>query len=347
MRLGRHGRRLRAPRHATLHRPAPHPRVLPARRDAGPAVRPGPTHARAHPPGDAPTEPPASGRARRGRLVAPGRGATWRPPSRRSRSGSSGGIFSLLTASGGITRASFDERVARLFRGPETPEADLVEACLASYRSAEPSSDGLSGPASRSRTAMPSMGDGRHAHGVRPSPRHAHLDRPARAAAHLPGQPRSRPLSAIPSSASTCRSSRPARRRPSTRSTTSGMCAAAAPSCSTSSGWPASTSHSSGVVRASRRTTPSSASSSCPMSASRSSACASSARRSCARRLAEDNWHILKWSSVRRLHATKRASLAALAPLLGLDPRSVEARTRWPCSPPARSPEAQPEVARV
>jgi hypothetical protein len=38
------------------------------------------------------------------------------------------------------------------------------------------------------------------------------------------------------------------------------------------------------------------------------------------RRLAEDNWHMLRWNSVRRLHAGKRASLAALAPLLGLDP---------------------------
>ncbi len=37
-------------------------------------------------------------------------------------------------------------------------------------------------------------------------------------------------------------------------------------------------------------------------------------------RLEEDNWHILKWSNVRRLHATKRASLSALGPLLGLDP---------------------------
>ena len=37
-------------------------------------------------------------------------------------------------------------------------------------------------------------------------------------------------------------------------------------------------------------------------------------------RLEEDNWHILRWSNVRRLHASKRASLAALGPLLGLDP---------------------------
>lgn len=53
------------------------------------------------------------------------------------------GIFSLLSTSGGISRASFDERVSRLFRGPETPDAELVETCLASYRDPEPAEDGL------------------------------------------------------------------------------------------------------------------------------------------------------------------------------------------------------------
>jgi hypothetical protein len=53
------------------------------------------------------------------------------------------GIFSLLTTSGGISQAAFDERVARLFRGPETADAELVAACLASYRSAEAAPDGL------------------------------------------------------------------------------------------------------------------------------------------------------------------------------------------------------------
>ena len=53
------------------------------------------------------------------------------------------GIFSLLTTSGGITRAAFDERISRLFRGPETTDAELVEASLRSYRSATPSEDGL------------------------------------------------------------------------------------------------------------------------------------------------------------------------------------------------------------
>ena len=53
------------------------------------------------------------------------------------------GIFSLLTTSGGLSRGAFDERVARLFRGPETADAELVEACLESYRAARPSPDGL------------------------------------------------------------------------------------------------------------------------------------------------------------------------------------------------------------
>jgi len=53
------------------------------------------------------------------------------------------GIFSLLTTSGGISQAAFDERVSRLFRGPETPDPELAAACLESYRSAVPSDDGL------------------------------------------------------------------------------------------------------------------------------------------------------------------------------------------------------------
>jgi hypothetical protein len=53
------------------------------------------------------------------------------------------GIFSLLTTSGGITESAFHERIGRLFRGPETTDAELVEACLASYRTPAPSGDGL------------------------------------------------------------------------------------------------------------------------------------------------------------------------------------------------------------
>ena len=52
-------------------------------------------------------------------------------------------IFSLLSTSGGITRAAFDDRVRRLFRGPETVDAELVQTILDSDRSAKPSEDGL------------------------------------------------------------------------------------------------------------------------------------------------------------------------------------------------------------
>jgi hypothetical protein len=38
--------------------------------------------------------------------------------------------------------------------------------------------------------------------------------------------------------------------------------------------------------------------------------------------LQDDNWHILKWDHVRRLHAQEDASLEQLAPLIGLDPEA-------------------------
>ncbi len=38
------------------------------------------------------------------------------------------------------------------------------------------------------------------------------------------------------------------------------------------------------------------------------------------RAMDDGNWHVLKWSSVRRLHAAEEASLEALGPMLGLDP---------------------------
>ena len=52
-------------------------------------------------------------------------------------------IFSLLSTSGGISRAAFDERVGHLFRGPETVDRELVQATLDSYSSREPAEDGL------------------------------------------------------------------------------------------------------------------------------------------------------------------------------------------------------------
>jgi len=53
------------------------------------------------------------------------------------------GIFSLLSTSGGIGQSAFEERIGRLFRGPETADRELLQACLDSYRSASPSPDGL------------------------------------------------------------------------------------------------------------------------------------------------------------------------------------------------------------
>jgi hypothetical protein len=53
------------------------------------------------------------------------------------------GIFSLLSTSGGITSEAFAERVRHLYRGPETADAELVATTLASYRSAQPSEDDL------------------------------------------------------------------------------------------------------------------------------------------------------------------------------------------------------------
>ena len=53
------------------------------------------------------------------------------------------GIFSLLSTSGGISREAFDERIERLYRGPEAPDEELVAATLESYRSRVPAEDGL------------------------------------------------------------------------------------------------------------------------------------------------------------------------------------------------------------
>lgn len=52
-------------------------------------------------------------------------------------------VFSLLTTSGPLSESSFRERIGRLFRGPETADAELVRACLAAYRSIAPSSSEL------------------------------------------------------------------------------------------------------------------------------------------------------------------------------------------------------------
>ena len=51
------------------------------------------------------------------------------------------GIFSLLSTSDGISEGAFRERIARLYRGPETADRQLVDACLASYRRADDEDD--------------------------------------------------------------------------------------------------------------------------------------------------------------------------------------------------------------
>ncbi len=230
------------------------------------------------------------------------------------------GIFGLLSASDGITRASFDERVARLFRGPETPEADLVEACLASYRSAEPSPDGLirTGESLPDRYAehgemVGLLTEFAHRLGMRTwiarrEQRRTYLGQPL---GDLLSDPERRvylPLIAPgPQEALDeidhiwyvrgrgaflfdiewmARLDEPlVRRGPRIETNDSIVRFLVVPDERVA------------LIRLRLERSP-----------------------FLRRRLAEDNWHFLRWSSVRRLHASKRASLAALAPLLGLDP---------------------------
>ena len=46
-------------------------------------------------------------------------------------------VFSLLSTAGGITEAAFFDRMATMFRGYDTPDEELVRACLDSYRAKE------------------------------------------------------------------------------------------------------------------------------------------------------------------------------------------------------------------
>jgi hypothetical protein len=52
-------------------------------------------------------------------------------------------VFSLLSTSGTLTESTFFDRVARMFRGHDTPDEEIVRACLESYRSADPTSGDL------------------------------------------------------------------------------------------------------------------------------------------------------------------------------------------------------------
>jgi len=52
-------------------------------------------------------------------------------------------VFSLLSTSGSLTESAFFDRIAGMFRGHDTPDEELVRACLESYRSGELAPDGL------------------------------------------------------------------------------------------------------------------------------------------------------------------------------------------------------------
>jgi hypothetical protein len=230
------------------------------------------------------------------------------------------GIFSLLSTSGGISQASFDERVSRLFRGPETADAELVRACLESYRTPEPSDDGLI----RTAESLPQryaehgemvglLTDFAHRLGMRAwiakrEQRRSYLGKPL---AELLSDPERRvylPLVAPGPQESleeidciwyvrgrgaflfdvewTAALDDAVLKRGPRIETTDALVRF--------------------LVVADERV---------PLLRLR-------LQRSplLRARLDEDNWHILRWSNLRRLHAGKRASLAALSPLLGLDP---------------------------
>ncbi len=52
-------------------------------------------------------------------------------------------VFSLLSTSGGLTEQAFFDRIAAMFKGHDTPDAELVHACLDAYSSPDPSPNAL------------------------------------------------------------------------------------------------------------------------------------------------------------------------------------------------------------
>ncbi len=52
-------------------------------------------------------------------------------------------VFSLLSTSGGLTEAAFIDRIGGMFKGHDTPDEELVRACLESYAQSEPDMSGL------------------------------------------------------------------------------------------------------------------------------------------------------------------------------------------------------------
>jgi hypothetical protein len=52
-------------------------------------------------------------------------------------------VFSLLSTSGGLSEQAFFDRIAAMFKGHDTPDAELVHACLDAYSSPDPSPNAL------------------------------------------------------------------------------------------------------------------------------------------------------------------------------------------------------------
>jgi hypothetical protein len=52
-------------------------------------------------------------------------------------------VYSLLSTSGGIAADAFSSRITHMFRGHDTPDEDIIAACVESYRVVIPDSDGL------------------------------------------------------------------------------------------------------------------------------------------------------------------------------------------------------------
>jgi hypothetical protein len=232
------------------------------------------------------------------------------------------GIFSLLTTSGGISQTSFDERIGRLFRGPETADAELVAACLSSYRSGEPAEDGLI----RTDESLPRryaehgeivglLTDVAHRLGMRAwiarrEQRRVYQGKPL---ADLLGEPEQRvylPLVA-PGPQEVLEEVDCiwyVRGRGAFLFEVEWMAAFDEPV----------------MRRGPRIETSDTLVRFLVVPDERVSLAKLRIERSpvLRRRLEEDNWHILRWSSVRRLHAAKRVSLASLGPLVGLDPEA-------------------------
>jgi hypothetical protein len=232
------------------------------------------------------------------------------------------GIFSLLTTSGGISQASFEERVGRLFRGPETADAELVDACLASYRSPEPTEDGLirTDESLRGRYAehgeiVGLLTDVAHRLGMRAwiarrEQRRIYQGKPL---ADLLGEPEQRvylPLVA-PGPQEVLEEIDCiwyVRGRGAFVFEVEWMAAFDEPVMQRGPRIETSDSLVRFLVLPDERV---------PLARLRLER--SPVLRA---RLEEDNWHILRWSSVRRLHAARRVSLASLGPLVGLDPEA-------------------------